>query len=82
MTTLYREICDRTFDVVVANILAGPLIELAPVLSANVASDGVLALSGILEEQIEPVCAAYDPWLQIRTPIISDGWALLQGKRR
>lgn len=81
-TTLDAKDCQRTFDVVVANILAGPLVELAPVLSASLGSDGVLALSGILEEQIDAVGAAYEPWLNIQPPIVRDGWVLLTGARR
>jgi ribosomal protein L11 methyltransferase len=46
-------------DCVLANILAGPLIELAPLLSGCVAAGGSLVLSGILSEQAESVSAAY-----------------------
>ena len=46
-------------DVVVANILAGTLIELAPQVEAMVRPGGLLALSGILAEQIDDVAAAY-----------------------
>ena len=70
------------FDVVVANILAGPLIELAPLLSTILANQGLLALSGILESQLESVRIAYDPWIHLEAPAIVDGWVLLTGKRR
>ncbi|MFO6285371.1 50S ribosomal protein L11 methyltransferase, partial [Pseudomonas aeruginosa] len=46
-------------DVVVANILAGPLRELAPLISVLPVSGGVLGLSGILASQAESVWAAY-----------------------
>ena len=82
MTILSHKDCERTFDVVVANILAAPLVELAPTLTANLRSDGILALSGILEKQTEEVCAAYNAWLPVETAAINDGWALLTGKRR
>lgn len=82
VTTLNVMDCQHAFDVVVANILAGPLVELAPTLSASVASNGVLALSGILEEQIDAVSAAYEPWLEIQAPVVRDGWVLLKGTRR
>ena len=49
----------RTFDVVVANILAGPLMEMAPALAAARKKDGVLILSGILTVQADDVEAAY-----------------------
>ena len=49
----------RRFDVVVANILARPLIELAPAIAAAVTGGGVLVLSGILGVQADRVEAAY-----------------------
>ena len=66
-------------DVVLANILAGPLIELAPRLSASLRPGGSLVLSGILEEQAEEVEKAYMadfPGLQKK---VLDGWVLLTG---
>lgn len=47
------------FDLVVANILAGPLIKLAPALSRTVRHNGTLLLSGILIPQAPQVLAAY-----------------------
>ncbi len=48
------------FDLVFANILKGPLIELAPDMAANVAHDGIAILSGLLVVQAEAVQAAYE----------------------
>lgn len=70
-----------TFDLVVANILAGPLCVLAPVLAARVAPYGRLALSGILENQAEIVAQAYSPLLPLRRGAIEDGWVLMEGRR-
>lgn len=50
---------DGPFDLVVANILAEPLIQLAPELVAQLAPGGVLVLSGILAAQAETVAKAY-----------------------
>jgi ribosomal protein L11 methyltransferase len=47
------------FDLVFANILKGPLIELAPDMGAHVAPDGICILSGLLVVQAEAVLAAY-----------------------
>ena len=47
------------FDLVFANILKGPLIELAPDMARQVASGGVVILSGLLVVQAEAVIAAY-----------------------
>src|SRR6185295_17626201 len=49
-------------DAVVANILAAPLVELAPRFAAHVRPRGTVVLSGILERQVERVAAAYEPY--------------------
>ncbi|RFA31452.1 50S ribosomal protein L11 methyltransferase [Alkalilimnicola ehrlichii] len=69
-------------DYVVANILAGTLIELAPVIETKVRSGGRLALSGILEEQAEAVSHVYKAWFDLNAPEVEDGWVLLQGVKR
>ena len=71
----------QTADVVLANILAGPLIELAPRLCATLASGGSLALSGILEGQAQEVAAAYAGSVPDLTKRVEDGWVLLTGTR-
>ena len=67
---------------VVANILAGPLLELAPVLSALTKPGGDLALSGILETQADDVAGAYRETFDIRVGGRSEGWVRLDGRRR
>jgi ribosomal protein L11 methyltransferase len=47
------------FDLIVANILAGPLTELAPALARHLAPRGVAILSGLLRRQEKPLLAAY-----------------------
>lgn len=47
------------FDLVFANILKGPLIELAPDMAAHVAKGGIVILSGLLVVQAEAILAAY-----------------------
>lgn len=69
-------------DVVVANILAGPLVELAPTIAGHVAPGGRLALSGILSHQADDVLDAYrDQGLIKHEPIERDGWVCLPGHR-
>jgi len=70
------------YDIVVSNILAQPLILLAPLLAARIASGGQIALAGILEAQAAEVGAAYSAWLDARTDAVLDGWALVAGRRR
>ena len=69
-------------DVVVANILAGPLRELAPVIIEFVAQGGQLALSGILAEQAPALQKIYSQWCEMNPIIIQDEWALLSGTKR
>jgi len=71
-----------THDVVVANILANPLILLAPALAQRVVADGRIALSGILDEQVDSVIAAYVRWFTLARWRRNEGWVLLAGKRR
>jgi ribosomal protein L11 methyltransferase len=69
-------------DVLLANILAGPLIELAPLLAARTRGGGRIALSGLLLEQADAVTAAYRPWFDMTLAGTRDGWGLLTGRRR
>ncbi|MGI4841384.1 MAG: 50S ribosomal protein L11 methyltransferase [Janthinobacterium lividum] len=69
-------------DVLVANILAGPLVSLAPQLSTLVKSGGRLALSGILAEQGEEVAAAYAADFDLDPIANRDGWVRISGRRR
>lgn len=68
-------------ELVVANVLAGPLRELASTILGFVAPGGQLVLSGILERQIEGVIEAYQPHIKFDTPTIDGDWAMLSGTR-
>ena len=68
-------------DLVVANILANPLVVLAPLLASLTASRGRIALSGILAQQAEDVRAAYMPWFEIDATAHDEDWVLLSGVR-
>ena len=70
-----------TTDVLVANILAGPLVELAPRLAELVAPGGSLALSGILEDQAAAVARAYSPDFDLDPPQLREDWTLITGRR-
>lgn len=72
----------RRFPLVVANILAGPLVELAPTIAGHVAPGGRLALSGILEGQTNAVLDAYrEQGLTMDEPQLREGWVRLSGQR-
>ena len=72
---------DQQYDVVVANILAGPLTVLAPAICAHVKSGGQLALAGILAPQIERIQTAYAPWIAMSVSAERDGWVRMSGTR-
>lgn len=79
---LPEQLPQQAADVVVANILAGPLVSLAPQITALVKSGGRLALSGILAEQAEEVRAAYQSAFELDPTAIKDGWVRISGIRR
>jgi len=73
------------FDVVIANILATPLIDMAERIAGHVNGGCVLALSGILSEQVDQVLEAYRPWIEFDEPVTREQdtqtWARLTGRR-
>lgn len=70
------------YGAVLANILAEPLIELAPRLAAATLPGGTVVLSGLLVEQAPAVTAAFAPWFDMELPRERAGWAGLVGRRR
>lgn len=70
------------FDAVLANILSGPLIALAPGIASKVRAGGALVLSGMLARQADEVAQAYRPWFDIGPAAEREGWTLLAGRRR
>lgn len=68
-------------DFVVANILAGPLVELAPALDRFVKPGGCLCLSGILEEQANTVVDAYADRFQFEPTRVQQGWVRLVARK-
>lgn len=83
--TVSSDAIDGEFDVVAANILAGPLIELAERIAERVKSGCLLALSGILSEQVDQVLDAYRPWIVFDDAVMREQggqtWARLTGRR-
>ncbi len=69
-------------DIMLANILAQPLISLAPKLASRVFPGGDLVLSGILSNQAREVMAAYEPWFVMDEPEQREEWVRLTGRRR
>jgi len=73
---------DDVVDIVLANILARPLIELAPTLASRIRPGGAIVLAGLLERQAEEVREAYAPWFDFEPDGRKDGWNRLSGQRR
>ena len=73
------------YDIVVANILAAPIIELAESISGRVKSGCLLVLSGILSEQVDDVLTAYAPWIDFDASVCREQsgqqWVRLTGRR-
>ncbi len=72
---------EEAADIVLANILAGTLIALQPILTAGVKPGGKLVLSGILEEQWQSVAAAFADAFTFAPPVMQEEWVLLEGTR-
>ena len=73
---------DNGYELVLANILSGPLTELAPVLAKFCRPGWDIVLSGILSGQAESVRMAYTGFFNMSTTQTLDGWVLLHGKRK
>ena len=73
------------YDIVVANILAAPIVELAESIAGRVKSGCLLVLSGILSEQVDDVLAAYAPWIDFDASVCREQsgqqWVRLTGRR-
>jgi ribosomal protein L11 methyltransferase len=72
----------QRFQVLLANILANPLIELASRLAELLEPGGRLVLSGILSEQAEAVRQAYEPWFSFAPAAVQQDWVRLEGIKR
>lgn len=79
-TCLPEDIPGVAADIVIANILAGPLVDLAPQISGLLTNNGKLALSGIMSHQADAVKAAY-PDINFATPTIIEDWVRLDGAK-
>ena len=71
-----------SYDLIVANILAQPLMDLAPLFAASTRAGARIALAGILAEQAADVIACYAADFNVCVERVSEGWALVAGQRR
>lgn len=70
---------EKNFNIIVANILAKPLIELAPYFYKKLNKEGAICLSGILEGQINIIKDAYLKYFNLSEIKIKDGWVMMSG---
>lgn len=71
-----------TYDVLIANILMNPLLELAATLAGLIVAGGAIGLSGLLVEQAEAVRKAYARWFDLDPTATREDWAFISGRRR
>jgi ribosomal protein L11 methyltransferase len=77
-----RDSWSHSADVVIANILAGPLVELADTLLGFLKPGGTLLLSGLLESQAGALCEHYARRIGLAVAGERDGWVCLRGTLR
>ena len=73
---------ERRYDLVLANILSGPLTALAPTLASHCHRGSDLVLSGILIAQADAVRESYADFFDMTSTELLDDWVLLHGKRK
>lgn len=69
-------------ELLIANILAGPLATLAPRLAALTNAQGYIVLSGVLAEQAAAVHNCYAAWFDMDPIVLQGDWARLSGVKR
>ena len=70
------------FDLIIANILAGPLIELAPDFARALTPGGTVMLAGLLDTQADAVVAAYEKLGFVLATAARVEWPVLISQRR
>lgn len=73
---------ETQYNIVIANILSGPLAELAAKLAEHTKTNGDIVLSGILKEQAESVRHTYCEFFEMDAPVYEEDWALLHGVKK
>ena len=68
-------------DLLIANILAGPLVNLAPRFAELIKPGGQILLSGILDTQLEELQLAYQPYFKLDPASNRDEWVCISGNR-
>ncbi len=77
-----REAALAAVDILIANILAAPLVQLAELFSSLVKPKGLIALSGILNTQTQDILKAYEPYFEDLKICTEGDWVRVDGKRK
>jgi ribosomal protein L11 methyltransferase len=72
---------DDLCDLLIANILAGPLQNLAPRFANLCKADAELVLSGVLQTQADEVAESYQNWFVMQAAVAKEDWVRLTGHR-
>ena len=78
---LPSEFKSDSVDLLIANILSGPLLELASTFASLVKPGGTILLSGILSEQLNEIYQAYSPYFDLQKSRCQDDWCRINGTR-
>jgi len=81
-SSLVNEFDEKAADLLLANILANPLMELAESFSQLLKPEAPIVLSGILLEQAADVLRVYEQWFDMNEPEQQDGWVMLNGTKK
>jgi ribosomal protein L11 methyltransferase len=73
---------EQEYDIILANILAKPLLELAPRFAGLLKPGGQLVLSGLLASQVTEVCDRYQAWFAIDEVMETEEWIRVSATRR
>lgn len=76
-----NELATKPVDLILANILANPLIDLSKTIASHVKPGGHIVLSGILAQQKDEVLSAYNPWMTESQVAMQDNWVMINGMR-
>ncbi|HVS76919.1 MAG TPA: 50S ribosomal protein L11 methyltransferase [Steroidobacteraceae bacterium] len=71
----------RGADLLLANILSGPLMQLAPSFAGILRTSGALVLSGLMEAEAQEVTHACQAWFDMHTFGVRESWVCLWGRR-
>lgn len=81
VTLLPAAFTPEPYALVLANILANPLVQLAPLLTRCAAPDAALVMAGLLDRQAEDVRAAYATHFAFDADVTREGWTRLSARR-